>query len=215
MDHERELNKRQRDMYDFIVQFCEERTYPPTVREIGAAVGLKSTSNVHGYLKDLERMGYIRMGAGKQRTISVVRQGSDVTEQNKVINVPIVGAVAAGSPILAFDDIRGYQPMAQACLHGAEPSEVFMLDVEGESMIKAGICSGDRIIVHTGLAVQNGDIAVVRVSSVYGDAATVKRIYREKDFVRLQPENDAMKPIVVPADGVQVVGRVIGLYREY
>lgn len=208
-----ELTKRQKDMYAFIVRFCEERDYPPTVREIGAAVGLKSTSNVHAYLKVLEKKGYIRRDAAHQRTISIIRRTSSL--QGESYKIPIVGAVAAGNPIFAFDDVQGYLPLSADMIHGADPKDIFILQVEGESMIKAGVLSGDQIIVHRALAVDNGDIGVARVSAVYGDAATVKRIYRERDFIRLQPENDAMEAIIVPLDSVEIIGKVIGLIRRY
>ncbi|MDD4075483.1 MAG: transcriptional repressor LexA [Eubacteriales bacterium] len=208
------LKPRQQAVYDFIVRFIAEKAYPPTVREIGAAVGIKSTSNVYGYLKKLEQMGYIRMDASRQRTIAIVRQ-AQTPPAGDVVNVPVIGAVAAGSPILAFDEVRDYYPVPADCLHGAEKDDVFMLEVEGESMINVGILDGDKILVHRGLAVENGEIGVARVNAVYGDAATVKRIYRENGFMRLQPENDAMEPILVPIEDVRIIGKVIGLYRQY
>ncbi len=213
-EEELSLKPRQQAVYDFIVRFIGERSYPPTVREIGAAVGIKSTSNVYGYLKKLEQLGYISMDASRQRTIAVLRR-AQTPPVGDMVNVPVIGAVAAGSPILAFDEARDYYPMPKDALHGAEKDDVFLLEVEGESMINAGILDGDRILVHRGLAVENGEIGVARVNAVYGDAATVKRIYRENGFVRLQPENDAMEPILVPMEDVRIVGKVIGLYRQY
>ncbi|MDO5110864.1 MAG: transcriptional repressor LexA [Clostridia bacterium] len=213
-ENDLQLKPRQQAVYDFIVRFIGEKAYPPTVREIGAALGISSTSNVHGYLKQLEQLGYIRMDASKQRTISIVHHAQTPPVVD-VINVPVIGAVAAGSPILAYDEVRDYYPVPADCLHGAEKGDIFMLEVEGESMINIGILHGDRILVHRGLAVENGEIGVARVNAVYGDAATVKRIYRENGFMRLQPENDAMEPILVPIEDVQIIGKVIGLYRRY
>ena len=207
------INARQQAIYDYIVQFYNQHSYPPTVREIGAAVGLKSTSNVHTHLKVLVEKEYIRMDAG-QRTISIVHNAASFAPN--MINVPIVGAVAAGNPILAVDSgDYDYVPIPAASLRGADENDVFFLEIEGESMVDAGILHGDHILVHKGLTVENGDIGVVRVSSVYGDAATVKRVYRMKDCLRLISENSSMEPIIVPLDGAVIVGKVIGLYRTY
>lgn len=208
-----ELNARQKEMYSFIVRFCEEHDYPPTVREICSATGIKSTSNVHAYLKVLENKGYIRRASAHQRTISVIKQISASSEEN--YKVPIVGAAAAGNPIFAFDDVNGYLTLSAEFLCGEDARDVFALRAEGESMIKAGIMNGDLIIINKRLTVNNGDIGVVRVSAVYGDAATIKRIFRERDFVRLQPENDGMKAVTVPFDSVEIIGRVTGLIRKY
>lgn len=205
------LNSRQQDIYHFIASFCRENGYPPTVREIGAAVGLKSTSNVHAHLKALIDKGFIQMDPLRQRSIRMVHADTHIPTRR----VPVVGSVAAGSPILAFDDVEHFVPLPLSLLHGAQDSEVFLLAVEGESMIEAGIFDGDYILVHRGLRVENGDIGVVRVSAVYGEAATVKRIYRESGALRLQPENSAMEAISVPLDSVDIVGKVIGLFRQY
>ena len=208
-----DLSPRQQAVYDYIVQFCEARSYPPTVREIGSAVGLKSTSNVHAHLKTLEKKGYIRMDSSRQRTISIVH--SPMIPAADIINVPIVDAIAAGNPILAFEGIKGYIALSVSYLRGADVRDVFALEVEGESMLEAGIFSGDFVIVHRGLCVGEGDIGAARVSAVYGDAVTVKRIYRENGSIRLQCENSGMQPVIVPEASAELVGGVIGLYRVY
>ena len=208
-----ELNPRQKEMLAFIAQFCEEHGYPPTVREIGAAVGLKSTSNVHAYLKALEKKGYIRRDAAHQRTISVIRPANACAEES--YRIPVVASNAAGNRVFSFNDVQGYVPLNAEMLRGADAKDVFILTIEGESMIKAGILSGDSVIVQRGAQVSDGELCVARISAIYGDAATVKKFYREQNSIRLQPENDAMNAITVPADSVEIIGKVIGLLRKY
>jgi len=223
----KELGKTTQCVLDYITSYIEERSYPPTVREIGGALGLKSTSTVHSHLKTLENKGYIRMDPSKQRTISILKKegldeehaalegGLFLPECGESMALPLVGAVAAGNPIPAFDDVQEYLPIPRSLLHGASQGEVFLLSVEGSSMIDAGINSGDMIIVHRGIAVENGAIAVARVGKFDGDRATVKRIYFEGSTVRLQPENVEMEPIIVAREDVCIIGRVIGLIRKY
>ncbi len=213
MEKKSVLSARQQAVYDFIIKFCEEHSYPPTVREIGAAVGLKSTSNVHMHLKTLERKGYIRMDAAHQRTISVVQRPAASPEES--FSIPIVDAAAAGDPVLAFEQVEGYLPLSPSLVQSASPRELFALKVEGESMAGAGILNGDLVIVHKGLALENGDIGVARASAVYGHAATVKRIFQEDSFIRLQSEHSAMEPIILPQEGVELIGKVVALFRRY
>lgn len=199
-------------VYRFILQFYEENGYPPTVREICAALNLKSTSTVHTHLKNLAQKGLIRLNPTKQRSIAIVATLEHSLEV-AARRVPVVGRVAAGEPILAFDNIQEYFTLSPAVLRGAEENEVFMLTVSGESMIDAGICDGDMILIHSGIGADSGDIVVARVKS---DTATVKRLYFNKDgTVRLQPENKSMPPIIVACSEVEIIGKLIGLYRKY
>ncbi|MBQ4611664.1 MAG: transcriptional repressor LexA [Clostridia bacterium] len=204
-----QLTKQQQAVYDFIRSYIEENTIPPTVREIGAAVGLNSTSSVHSHIKALKAMGLLVSGGSAHRNLSLANP-----TVRGMHNVPRVGTVAAGQPIFAFDDMSIYEtlPLPSALLHGAEQGEVFILDVKGDSMIEAGINSGDMIVVHRGIQAENGDIVVARVS---GDTATVKRIFKEKDKIRLQPENSKMEPIYASYEDVEIIGKVISLLRKY
>lgn len=162
------------------------------------------------HLKEIEKKGYISISPLKQRTISLT--GNDSPAPYRTVATPLVGNVAAGKPILAEDNIQETYALPSTLLHGASSNEVMMLNVEGDSMIEAGILSGDMIIVHNAIAANNGDIVVARVE---GDAATVKRLYKEKGVIRLQPENSNMKPIYASPKDVEIVGKVIGLIRKY
>ncbi len=204
------LTEKQQAIYEFIKNYISDNSYPPTVREIGAAVSLKSTSTVHMHLKEIEKKGYISISPLKQRTISLT--GNDSPAPYRTVATPLVGNVAAGKPILAEDNIQETYALPSTLLHGASNNEVMMLNVEGDSMIDAGILSGDMIIVHNAIAANNGDIVVARVE---GDTATVKRLYKEKGVIRLQPENSNMKPIYASPKDVEIVGKVIGLIRKY
>lgn len=198
-------------VYRFIVRFREENGYTPTIREICAALELKSTSTVHKHLKNLAEKGLIDQSPNKQRSITVADEVR--AQKNAARPIPVVGRVAAGEPILAEQNIQEYFALSPGLLRGAEENEVFMLRVRGESMIEAGIHDGDHILVHRGLAVENGDIVVAMVRS---EEATVKRFYKNQNgTVRLQPENSAMPPIVVAQSEVEIVGKLIGLYRTY
>lgn len=197
-------------VYRFICAFYEQNGITPTIREICAALELKSTSTVHAHLKNLAEKGLIGQSPNKQRSIAIAAAGrrTDVARQ-----VPLVGRVAAGEPIFAEQNIQDYFMLSPELLHGGGPTEVFMLTVSGESMIDAGIRDGDAILIHKGLAAGNGDIVVALVGA---EAATVKRFYKNQDgTVRLQPENAAMAPIIVDQADVEIVGKLIGLYRKY
>jgi len=206
----KKLSNPQEQIYDYIVTHCQEHTYPPTVREICSAVGLSSTSTVHMHLNKLEQSGLIRRDAAKQRSIVIVHP--DQKAPVYMNTTPLVGNVAAGTPILAVENIEDEFPLPPMLLHGGKKGEVFMLRVEGNSMMDIGMLNGDYIVVHCGLDYSNGDIVVARIQ---GERATVKRIYKEKDRIRLQPENAAMNPIYVAYNDVEVVGKVVGLLRSY
>lgn len=196
------LTSRQRDVLDYIKTCVRTRGYPPSVREIGQAVGLSSTSTVHGHLANLEEKGFIRRDATKPRTIEVI---DHLASAAAAVFVPVVGRVTAGRPILAVENIEDQFPLP-ATLVGDDT--VFLLSVRGDSMIEAGILDGDLLVVKQQTSADNGDIVV----ALLGEEATVKRFYREKDHVRLQPENRAMDPILTR--DVEVLGKVIGLYRK-
>ena len=180
-----------------------DRSYPPSIREIGAAVGLKSPSSVKGYLDDLTEAGLIRRDPSVSRGIEVI----DSKESHQgIIQVPLIGTVAAGIPILAVQNIEEYIPFSASMLHGLE--HCYALRVKGESMINAGILPDDILLVNQQPTVENGEIAVALID----ESATVKRFYRENGYYRLQPENDTMDPIILPV--VQILGKVVGLYRN-
>ena len=190
------LTKSQQLVYDYLCSTMAERAVPPSVREICAATGLRSTSTVHSHLKSLEALGYITRDAGLNRSIHIV--GASAAKQ-----VPILGKVTAGLPILAVEDIEGYIPYPDK-----SGKELFALHVDGLSMINAGIFDGDMVIVEQQETADNGDIVVALID----DSATVKTFYKEDGYYRLQPENDSMEPIIV--DEVSVIGKVVGLYRS-
>ena len=204
-----QLTKQQQAIYDFIRSYIENNSIPPTVREIGKALGLSSTSTVHAHIKALKEKGFLTNGGSAHRNISLANPAL-----KGMHNVPRIGTVAAGQPILAFDDMSMYDtmPLPAILLHGAEQGEVFILDVKGDSMIEAGINNGDMIVVHKGIRADNGDIVVARVA---GDTATVKRLYKEKEKIRLQPENSKMEPIYASYEDVEIIGKVISLIRKY
>ncbi|MGN0383213.1 MAG: transcriptional repressor LexA, partial [Eubacterium sp.] len=177
--------------------------YPPAVREICEAVHLKSTSSVHSHLETLETNGYIRRDPTKPRAIEIVDDNFNLVRR-EVVNVPIIGKVAAGQPLLAVENLEGYFPIPTEYMPNAE---TFMLIVKGESMINVGIFDGDQIIVESRNTARNGDIVVALVD----DSVTVKRFFKEDGHIRLQPENDYMEPIIVP--DCQILGKVIGLFR--
>ncbi|MBQ9833300.1 MAG: repressor LexA [Clostridia bacterium] len=205
------FGKTEKAVYLYLKDYIEKNAYPPAIREICTALSLKSTSTVHMHLRSLEERGLIKISAGKQRSIQLTENSK--TKLNSEL-IPLLGTVAAGNPIYAYDDIQEYYPLPTAMLHGGNSSDVFMLTVEGSSMIEAGILDGDMIIVHKGIAYENGDIVVVRV---FNDTATVKRIYytENEQKVRLQPENSNMKPLFVSTKDITVVGKVIGIFRKY
>jgi len=198
------LTSRQRQILDFIKEEIRERGYPPSVREIGVAVGLSSSSTVHGHLARLEEKGYIRRDPTKPRAIEILDENF-YNLRHRTVNVPLVGRVTAGLPILAVENIEEYFPLPQDLVRD---DEVFMLTVQGESMIEAGILNGDYVIVRQQTNAANGEIVVALID----DEATVKRFFKEKDHIRLQPENQHMEPIIVK--DVKILGKVIGLYRK-
>lgn len=195
------LTASQQKVYDYVKR-CTETGLPPTVREICAATGLRSTSSVHAHLKSLEKAGLISRDAGLNRAIHVTGQA-----QASHIQVPIVGRVAAGQPILAVQEVEGYIPYAPP--HRNEADQYFALNVHGESMRDAGILDGDIVVVRQEPTAENGDIVVALIE----DEATVKRFFREKERIRLQPENPDFAPIY--ARDVSILGRVVALFRYY
>ena len=197
-------SERQKEIFQYIKSFLLEKGYPPSVREIGKAVGLKSSSTVHGYLSRLEENGMIKRDPTKPRAIDIL----DEKPWGKNVAVPLVGTVTAGMPIFAEDNVQDVYSFPQNLLGTAD--KTFMLKVSGESMINAGIYDGDFVMVRQQDSANDGDIVVALVDK---EGATVKRIYREKDCFRLQPENDTMDPIIVP--DVSILGKVVGLYRNY
>ena len=197
------ISPKQTEILNYIKSEILNKGYSPTVRDIGLAVNLKSTSSVHAHLETLEKNGYIRRDPTKPRTIQIVDESFNLTRRD-MVNVPLVGQVAAGQPLLAVENITGYFPIPAEYL----PNEdTFMLIVKGESMVNAGINNGDQIIVAKRNTAENGDIVVALVN----DSATVKRFFKEDNHIRLQPENDTMKPIIV--DNCEIVGKVVGLIR--
>ncbi|HCD5398016.1 TPA: transcriptional repressor LexA [Staphylococcus aureus] len=205
----RELTKRQSEIYNYIKQVVQMKGYPPSVREIGEAVGLASSSTVHGHLSRLEEKGYIRRDPTKPRAIEIVSdQTNDNINMEETIHVPVIGKVTAGVPITAVENIEEYFPLPEH-LASTHNSDIFILNVVGDSMIEAGILDGDKVIVRSQTIAENGDIIVAMTEE---DEATVKRFYKEKNRYRLQPENSTMEPIYL--DNVAVIGKVIGLYRE-
>ncbi len=209
------ISAKQREILEFIKSEILQRGYPPAVREICEAVHLKSTSSVHSHLETLEKNGYIRRDPTKPRAIEImdddfqsVRLGSSESVSNafsaEMVNIPIVGTVAAGQPILAQENIESYFPMP---VHMVPNAETFVLKVKGDSMINVGIYDGDSIFVEKCETARNGDMVVALVE----DSATVKTFYKENGHYRLQPENDSMEPIIV--EECQVLGKVFGVFR--
>ena len=197
------ITAKQREILEFIKREILQRGYPPAVRDICEAVSLKSTSSVHSHLETLEKNGYIRRDPTKPRAIEILEDDFNLTRR-ELVNVPIVGSVAAGSPILAVENIEGYFPLPIEMMPN---KQCFILHVKGSSMINMGILDGDSVIVEQNSSAENGDVVV----SMVDDSATVKRFYKEDGHYRLQPENDFMEPII--ADEVDVLGKVIGLVR--
>ena len=209
-----ELNKREKAILKFIEKKISEDGYPPSVREIGKAVGLSSTATVHGYLGKLKDKGYIKKEDKKGRTLKLLKGGNgkpiknepkDFYAQKELIEVPLVGKITAGMPILAVENVTDTFPIP---IDFVGSSECFMLTVRGESMIEAGILDGDYILVRKQADAVNGEIVVALIE----DEATVKTFYKEKDHIRLQPENPTMDPIIVPTSNI--IGKVIGVYRK-
>lgn len=197
------LTDRQQEILTFVRRYTESHGYPPSVREIGQAMGLTSSSTVHSHLGALERKGFLRRDPSKPRALEILRDGQG--PQHRVVSLPVVGQVTAGTPILAEQNIEDYLPVPADLANGADG---FVLKVRGDSMIDAGIFDGDLLIVRCQQTAANGDIVVVRL----GDEATVKRFFKEGDRVRLQPENQAMAPIY--ARDVAVEGKAVAVLRR-
>ncbi len=197
------LTKRQQEIFDFIRRYSESHGYPPTVRDIGRAIGLTSSSTVHAHLANLEKIGLLRRDPAKPRAIELL-----VDRAKKAVSptgLPVVGRVAAGQPVLAEENIEDYVPVPP--IAGGDQGE-YLLRVWGDSMKNAGILEGDHVVVRRQHTAEDGDIVVALV----GEEATVKRFFREADHVRLQPENEAMEPI--RTRDVAVLGRVVGVCRR-
>ena len=197
------ITDKQREILEYIKEMILKKGYPPAVREICEAVHLKSTSSVHSHLESLEKNGYIRRDPTKPRTIEILDDDFALTRR-ELVNVPVIGTVAAGVPILAEQNIEDYLPIPAEILPN---KEVFMLKVKGNSMIEAGIYNGDKVIVAKQPNAENGD----KVVALVDDSATVKTFYKENGHFRLQPENSSMDPIIV--DQVEILGKGIGLFR--
>ena len=197
------ISEKQTEILDYIKTEIINRGYPPTVRDICNAVNLKSTSSVHSHLETLEREGYIIRDKTKPRAMEIVDDSFN-TARREIVNIPVVGRVAAGEPILAVQNIESYFPLPAEFLSN---KVTFMLQVKGESMINAGIFDGDSILVEECSTANNGDIVVALID----DSATVKTFYKESGHIRLQPENDSMEPIIV--NDCKIIGKVTGLFR--
>ena len=196
-----DLSTSQQKIYEYILSESESKGYPPSVREICAAVGLKSTSTVHGHLKRLEKSGYIKRDLTKPRAIAI----TDESIRKQAVNVPLVGRVTAGEPITAIENIEDHFAIPVQLIGSGEH---FLLSVKGESMIDAGILDGDYLIVKKQVTCENGEIVVALIE----DEATVKTFYREKGHIRLQPQNELLEPIIV--DNCEIMGKVVGLVRK-
>jgi repressor LexA len=208
------LSKRQQQILDFIKDEVRKKGYPPSVREIGEAVGLASSSTVHGHLARLEQKGFIRRDPVKPRAIEILGLDDEVTVSNVIplpnnfstVMAPIIGKVTAGSPITAIENVEDYFPLPSSLVGD---SEVFMLSIDGDSMIEAGIFDEDLVVVRKQQTARNGEIVVAMTED---DEATVKRFYKEADHIRLQPENSSMQPLRYK--NVAILGKVIGVFRH-
>jgi len=210
MDLTKDLTKRQQEIFDFIRRYSAKYGYPPTVRDIGKAVGLASSSTVHAHLANLEKLGLLRRDPSKPRAIEMLERGvGNAVESVKGIvrpeGLPVLGAVAAGQPMLAEENIEDYVSVPDMAGGG---DGNYLLTIRGESMKDAGIIEGDHVVVHSQDTARDGDIVV----ALLGEEATVKRFFREPDHIRLQPENEAMEPI--RSKEVKVLGKVVGLLRR-
>lgn len=199
------ISTKQQQILDYIKDEILKKGYPPTVREIGETVNLKSTSSVHSHLETLEKNGYIKRDPTKPRAIEICDDSFQIV-RTEMVSLPVIGNVAAGQPIFAEENIEDYFPVPADMV---PKGESFILKVRGDSMINAGIFSGDRIFVNSCSTANNGDMVVAMIE----DGATVKTFYKENGHIRLQPENDEMEPIIV--DDCQIVGKVFGVFRFY
>lgn len=203
----KDLGTKQQEILDFIKNEILGKGYPPSVREIGEAVGLRSTSTVHGHLSRLEKKGMIRRDPSKPRAIEIMDDEFNVGRR-EMVNIPIVGRVAAGEPLLAVENVEEYFPIP---VDYAPNEQLFMVYVKGDSMINQGIFEGDQIIVQKQSTAKNGDIVVALID----DSVTVKTYYKESDHIRLQPENELLDPILIYDNSITILGKVISLYRHF
>jgi len=201
----RPITEKQKKVLEFIKKELKAKGYPPSVREICNGVGIKSTSTAHAYLERLEKNGYIRRDPTKPRAIEILDDTTYLSKK-EIVNIPVVGQVTAGKPILAVENIEDTFPLPA---HLLPNGDVFMLSVKGDSMIEAGIFDGDYVIVKQQSYADNGDIVVALIDY----EATVKAFYKEKDHIRLQPRNPYMAPIIV--DNVIILGKVVGVFRIF
>lgn len=199
------ITAKQQEILEYIKDEILKKGYPPAVREICEAVHLKSTSSVHSHLESLEKNGYIRRDPTKPRAIEICDDSFQMV-RTEMVSLPVIGQVAAGQPILAEENIESYFPIPAEYIPGGES---YILHVKGDSMINAGILSGDQIMVQSCSTARNGDIVVAMID----DSATVKTFYKEQGHIRLQPENDTMEPIIV--DDCQILGKVFGVFRVF
>ena len=199
------ISAKQQEILDYIKDEILKKGHPPTVREICETVSLKSTSSVHSHLETLEKNGYIRRDPTKPRAIEICDDSFQMI-RTEMVNLPIIGNVAAGQPILAEENIEDYFPVPANLVPSGES---FVLNIRGDSMVNAGIFNGDRVFVNACSTASNGEIVVALID----DSATVKTFYKEDGHIRLQPENDSMAPIIV--DDCQILGKVFGIFRFY
>jgi repressor LexA len=199
-----ELRNKQKEIYEYMKNYVLGKGYPPSVREICEAVGLKSTSTVHGHLERLEKKGLIRRDPTKPRAIELIK---DSVTKREIIDIPIVGKVTAGMPILAVENIE--DTFSVPINYIKSSNELFILNVSGDSMIEAGIFDGDMAIIEKVNVAENGDIIVALIDN----EATLKRFFKEKEHIRLQPENSTMKPIIV--EDCSILGKLVGIFRQY
>ena len=200
------ISKKQQEILDYMKNEILNRGFPPSVREICEAVNLKSTSSVHSHLEALEKNGYIRRDATKPRAIEIIDDNFNLVRR-EVVNVPLVGTVAAGQPILAVENIDAYFPIPAEYMPNEQS---FMLTVKGDSMINAGIFDGDQVLVKQQSTAENGDMVVALID----DSAAVKTFYKENGYYRLQPENDNMEPIIITGN-LKILGKVFGVFRFF
>jgi len=198
------LTKRQREILTYVMTNMQQRGYPPSVREIGTALGLTSSSTVHSHLTALEKKGFIHRDPSKPRAIEILKDGASQPPK-RVVNVPVLGRIAAGQPLLAEENVEDVFPLPRDLIR---EDAAFILRVRGDSMIEAGILDGDYLVIRQQATANNGEI----VAALMGEEATVKRFYRERDHIRLQPENRTMQPILTR--DATILGRVVALIRR-
>jgi repressor LexA len=205
------VTDRQRAILEYLHEYIEQNGYPPTVREIGEAVGLRSPSTVHAHLAQLERAGLLRRDPTKPRALELAdRRRDEASREPEVRRLPLVGQIAAGGPLLAEENVEDYLAVPETLSTGGEE---FLLRVKGDSMINAGILDGDIVVVERRQDARNGEIVVALAGDdESADEATVKRFFRENGRIRLQPENDALEPIYAPY--VHILGKVVGVFRK-